>query len=406
MRILFLSQLLPYPLDAGAKIRAYFTLRHLASRHEVTLLAFTRAADTDQAAAHLREVCAGVRTVPIERTVWAEAWHGARSLVNGEPFLISRDRRAAMLRAIDEALAEAGPFDAVHADQLWMAPYAEYARERSPNRESVKTVLDQHNAVFQIPRRMAADEPNRIKRGLLGFESRKMARYEVKTCAAFDHVVYVTAEDRAALHSHGLSADENRETVIPICLEPPAPATNERAAGPLAAFVGGLNWPPNAEGVEWFLDEIWPRATARVAGARFRAVGKLPESWRGRRTPNSVELTGYLPSTDAALEDAAVFVVPLRSGGGMRVKILDAWSRGLPVVSTTIGAEGLDLRPGENILLADEPEAFADAVVRVMEDGELAARLRGEGRRTVEISYDWRRGYAAWDRVYSCASSS
>jgi glycosyltransferase involved in cell wall biosynthesis len=399
MRILFLSQVLPYPLDAGPKIRAYFTLRHLAGRHEIVLLSFARTSDTPEAVEHLSRFCRQVETVPMTRSVVREAWSGARSLVTGEPFLIARDRRARMLAAVEAAVAQHGPFDAVHADQLWMAPYAQHARRCSRNPASVRLILDQHNAVFQIPRRMALDEPNLLKRKFLGYESEKMARYEVQACGEFDHVVFVTPQDRAALRLHGLpEAPDSRESIIPISVEAPV-IEERRAGGRRVTFLGGLHWPPNADGVQWFIREIWPRVRASVSGGVFTVIGKLPASL-DVPVDDSVQLLGYVDDPEPILAETTVFVVPLRSGGGMRVKILDAWSRAIPVVSTRIGAEGLELRNGENILLADDPERFASEVVRLLNDPEMAVKAGRQGRQTVESHYDWRREYAAWDRVY------
>jgi glycosyltransferase involved in cell wall biosynthesis len=402
MRILFLSQVLPYPLDAGPKIRAYFTLRHLAGRHEIVLLSFARSTDSPEAIEHLRSICRDVVTVPMTRTAMQEAWSGARSLVTGEPFLIARDRRARMLEAVESTVAAHGPFDAVHADQLWMAPYATHARRCSPNAASMRLILDQHNAVFQIPRRMALDEPNLLKRKFLGYESEKMARYEIQACGEFDHVVFVTAQDRAALRSRGLpEAPDTRESIIPISVEAPdLPERRLNGGVKRVTFLGGLHWPPNADGVQWFIREIWPRVRAGAERSVFTVIGKLPPGWTGACPDASVDFRGYVGDPEPILADTSVFVVPLRSGGGMRVKILDAWSRAIPVVSTAVGAEGLELRDGENILLADEPKAFADEIVRLLNDPALAGRAGDQGRLTVESHYDWRREYAAWDRVY------
>ncbi|MCB1018386.1 MAG: glycosyltransferase [Bryobacterales bacterium] len=402
MRILFLSQVLPYPLDAGPKIRAYFTLKHLARKHEIVLLSFVRQSDTPEALAHLGELCTAVETVPMTRSFVQEAWSGVRSLATGEPFLIARDRRARMLAAVEKAIAAYGPFDAVHADQLWMAPYATFARRASKNGSSMRLILDQHNAVFQIPRRMALDEPNLFKRKFLGYESEKMARYEIEACGQFDHVVFVTPQDRAALRLRGLpEAPETRESIIPISVEAPeAPERNGAGRSRRVTFLGGLHWPPNADGVQWFIREIWPTVRERVGDAVFTVIGKLPEGLEFPGADSSVELLGYVDDPEALLADSSVFVVPLRSGGGMRVKILDAWSRAIPVVSTSIGAEGLELRNGENILLADDKDTFANEVVRLLSDPEVAGQAGEQGRMTVLSHYDWRREYAAWDRVY------
>jgi glycosyltransferase involved in cell wall biosynthesis len=163
-----------------------------------------------------------------------------------------------------------------------------------------------------------------------------------------------------------------------------------------------MHWPPNAEGVAWFAREALPALLARQPQARFLAVGKNPPAGLGAGLPEgAVEAPGYVDETEPYWRQSRVFVVPLLAGGGMRVKILDAWARGVPVVSTTVGAEGLTYSPGEDILIADEGPAFAEAAAQVLADDDLARRLAVGGRRTVETHYAWWRVYAAWDAVYA-----
>jgi polysaccharide biosynthesis protein PslH len=422
MRVLFLTQVLPYPLDAGPKVRAYYVLRHLAQRHAVHLLSFVRPSDPPGAVEHLRTFCESVETVGIRRGRREDAWHLARSLFGTTPFLIERDRSAEMIASIRTCIdsgavsdartgrSEGTPdFDVVHADQLWMAPYALLAADVAGAHRRPIMVLDQHNAVFQVPDRLARHEVNPLKRILLKQEAQKMAAFEARICREFDHVVWVTEEDRAALAGVARSTARSapgRSTVIPICVEPgQTPVSTGGAASRRVTFLGGLHWPPNAEGARWFARDIWPRVRAEAPEAVLTIIGKDPPRSLAQLSngPAGVELTGFVPDPSALLSETAAFIVPLQAGGGMRVKILDAWSRGLPVISTTIGAEGLLARDGENLLLADTPESFARAVIRVLRGPLLGARLAEGGRRTVEASYDWRRIYHAWDEAYDRA---
>jgi glycosyltransferase involved in cell wall biosynthesis len=162
-----------------------------------------------------------------------------------------------------------------------------------------------------------------------------------------------------------------------------------------------MHWPPNAEGVAWFLENVWPRVARVVPLAVLTLIGK--QGSRGLHVPEHagrVEAPGYVGNLQQYLAETAVFIVPLRSGAGMRVKILDAWCWGLPVVSTTVGAEGLRAGHGENLLMADDEKAFAEAVITVFKDRRIAGRLADNGRSTVETHYDWKTVYTAWDRVY------
>jgi polysaccharide biosynthesis protein PslH len=315
-------------------------------------------------------------------------------------------------RLLDEAAAAGQPFDAIHSDQLWMAQYA-LGRQGPLGRRGIKKVLDQHNAVFLIPRRLAEHERNTLKQALLQREWRVLADYEAEVCRQFDRVIAVTEEDRRVLQAlpyHGPhpgtgphpGAGPLEVTVIPICVDADATPFLARKPGSNAAIhLGTMYWPPNVDGVLWYADEVLPLVRRQVPDARFIIVGKNPpEEVIDLVDIPGITVTGYLDDPRPALEESAAFLVPLRAGGGMRVKILDAWLWGVPIVSTTIGAEGIECHPGEDILIADTPEAFADAVVRLMREPGLGERLAAAGRRWVEARYDWRTGYEALSELY------
>jgi glycosyltransferase involved in cell wall biosynthesis len=395
MRILFLSQLLPYPPDAGAKVRSYHLIQYLAQRgHEVTLVAFRRPSDRAADIEHMKQYCSAVHTVPMNRSRVRDLWHLGRSVVSRSPFLIARDHIPAMHRKI-EALLASSQFDAVHVDQLWMAQYALAARDNGTGAgQRPLLVLDQHNAVFVVAQRLAESSTNRLARKMFSRESALLQRYEQEVCAQFDRVVWVTNEDRAALGgAAGLT--------IPICINPDEKTVVQRAPhAHRVTFLGGLHWPPNADGVRWFASQVWPRVAELVPGALLTVIGKDPPAEVDPALVPQLEAPGFVRDLAPYLSETAVFIVPLHAGGGMRVKILDAWAWGLPVVSTTIGAEGLAYGHGENLLIADTEAEFAEAVARVLRDSALRQRLAQGGRSTVEACYDWRHAYKAWDAIY------
>ncbi len=406
-RILLLSQVLPYPLDAGPKLRSYFVLRHLVQHHQVTLLTFLRDTDRPEHIAHLAQLCHAVHTVPMRRSRVRDLRFLAQSLLTRQPFLIIRDQSQSMMAKI-RWLVSLEVFDVIHADQLWMAQYALAAKTASSRQaprlqdtlSRPKLVLDQHNAVHLIPKRLADDETHPLKGHFLMREARLLAAYEEDVCNRFDYVVWVTEEDRRAVAnvSEKTTNGGAPSTVIPICadptqVDPVARASNQQRI----TFIGGLHWPPNAQGVIWFANHVFPQVRAAIPEALLTVIGKNPPVGLERE---GIEVTGYVTDLMPYLAETAVFIVPLHAGGGMRVKILDAWSWGLPVVSTTIGAEGIDVEHGKNILLADSAPAFAQAVTRVLKDHTLARRLGQMGRQTVTSKYDWRVVYSAWDEVY------
>jgi len=394
VRIVLLAQVLPFPLDAGPKVRAYYVLRHLAAAgHDVTLVCFVRAGDRQSDVDQLRRLCASVETVPLARSRLNDVRDGVRSLASATPFLVLRDQLAPMDDRVRQVVQRRS-FDALHVDQLWMAPYATHCAG-VPFK-----VLDQHNAVFKVPERLAANQRNPLLKALLAREASKLASFERAAFEAFDRVVWVSEDDRRAFPPLP-GASEGRHAVIPIAVDPGEWRPIERPRPFRVTFLGGAHWPPNAEGIRWFADRVWPRVADAVPGCVFTVIGRGATARLGPAAHRArVAVTGYVPSLEPLLGETAVFVVPLLTGAGMRVKILDAWCRALPVVSTPVGAEGIRATDGDNLLLADEPHGFADAVIRVLQDHRLSRRLSDNGRATVETAYDWRTAYRAWDRVY------
>ncbi len=403
-RILFLTQVLPYPLDSGAKIRAYYVLRHLVSQHEVTLVSFVRADDRPEHTAHLERFCRAVYTVPMQRSRLRDARALLVALFSGQSMVIVRDEIGKM-RATLRRLVEEETFDIVHADQTSMAQYALYAKSRVPNpgsQQTVRLVLDAHNALCRIPERLAVQERNPFKRLLLQREAHALMRYEVDICQSFDHVVFVAEQDRQAIQEQ-ISNLKSQFTNIPICVDPEERPLLERVPYPRAiTYLGTMFWPPNVEGVLWFAQEVFSRVLAQVPEAQLIIIGKNPppEVQKLKTQDPNVEITGYVEDPAPYLAETAAFIVPLHSAGGMRVKILDAWCWGVPIISTSIGAEGIAVQHGHNILVADTAEAFAQAVVRVLQEPTLGERLRENGWRWVQERYNWRRVYGEWDEVY------
>lgn len=397
MNILLLTQIVPYPPDSGPKVKTYYLLRYLASRHRVTLVCFTRNAQEESDAAALRDAVAEVHTVPLSRSTARNALTLASSLMHGRSWIIERDDSAAMhqllARLVREAEIAERPYDLVHADQLNMAQFA----ERLP----LPRLLDEHNAVWTVFRRVAMQERG-LKRLLWEREWRRLRVYEGRVCREFEAVTAVSREDRQALIE--AMGTERDIPIIPIAVDaereqPIVRQPNARGILSLATMM----WPPNVDGVLWFARSIYPLIKQQVEGVRFFVVGQRPVA-EVRALPEqdpTIEVTGYVQDPTPYIAASACLIVPLRSGGGMRVKILEALARGIPVVSTTIGYEGIDLVPGEHLLVGDTPEAFADAVVRLLCDPAFGERLAAAGRKRLLERYDWRAVCPAMDRVYA-----
>jgi glycosyltransferase involved in cell wall biosynthesis len=410
-RVLVITELLPFPLVSGAKVRGYYVLRHLSARHQVTLLSFVRPDDRREDVAHLETFVDSVHTVPMRRSWPRNARAVLGSLITGQPAIIAREKIGAMHRKVEDLLSTA-QFDVIHCDQIPTAQYGLLGSGRQARR-----ILDQHNATFQIVDRLAQREPNGLKRALLQREARAFARYEMDICQRFDYVTFVSSEDRRLLlelmqHQRkngqgesGPGLDEplnGRTSVIPICVDTIAVPPVQPVPSPFrVTHIGTMYWPPNVEGLEWFWKGAWPEVQSELPDARLTLIGKKPpDHVRAWGQSERVDVLGYVEDPKPYLAETAVFVVPLHAAGGMRVKIVDAWCWGMPLVSTSVGAEGIAFKAGDNILIADTEDRFAQAVVQVFRDRELQSRLRSRGREWAEEQYDWHQVYQAWDAVY------
>jgi glycosyltransferase involved in cell wall biosynthesis len=395
MNILLLTYLLPFPPNSGPKVKTYHLIRYLAERHRVTLVSFTRGDERESDIAALRQLCAAVHTVPAEAS--QRGYRSiAASLLSGRPARIERDASPAMhallSRLVAEAEAAGVPFDLVHADQLHMAPYAEPL--------PLPRLLDQHNAVHRIYESLA-DQQSWPLSWLARREAALMRAYESHICSTFEEVTTVDDEDRQALLQ---AMPRPRElTTIPIGVDYTALQPIRR--DPTSQAVLSLatpGWPPNAAGIRWFARDVYPLVRRAAPASQLFICGAQPDpALRAlpERDP-SIEVTGFVEPTDYIARSACL-IVPLLQSGGMRVMILEALAREIPIVSTSVGVAGLDLRPCEHVLVADTPSDFADAVALLLREPELGQRIAAAGRQVAVERHGWRAVYAAIDPVYT-----
>jgi len=225
-------------------------------------------------------------------------------------------------------------------------------------------------------------------------------------CAAFDAVVAVSEEDKAALVEAGAPAE--KISVIPISVDSdqlapvhPVPLANH------ILHIGTMYWPPNVDGILWFIKEVYPLIRSRRPDVIFDVVGaRPPEEVRALGGPGTgVNVTGYVEDTEPYMRQAGVMVVPLRAGGGMRVKILNSMSQAMPIVSTTIGCEGIEVINGCHLFVADSPQEFAKATLQLLEDRALAHQMGQNGRQLVLSRYDYRSACTVYEDVYRMAGA-
>jgi len=419
MHILFLTQIVPYPPDAGPKIKTWHVIRYLIEcGHQVTLASFMRP-DEEEFVAMLRRVCDAVYAVPIRRSRSRDIFYWARSNVTGRPFLVERDDLIEMKNMVEKLLAT-NTIDVIHADQLTMAQYGLHSNElftrnRRPslmedipqntlgNQNSgfhhpPAMIFDAHNAVWTILERMRQNAPWFLK-PVISMESRRMKRYEGIIVRSFDHTLAVTETDRqalleaASLTSNKTDLNNKPITVIPIAVDTEQLQPVQRMPGSVNILtLGTLHYPPNADGIRWFLREVFPLIRLQIPQATITVIGKNPPRnliQLADQAPRSITFTGYVNDLVPFLQKAGLIVVPVRAGGGMRVRILEAFARAVPVVTTSIGLEGIQAEPEEDVLVQDTPEGYAQAVVNLLLDETLQARLSKNGRSLVERIYDW-----------------
>jgi polysaccharide biosynthesis protein PslH len=390
MKILFITEKFPYPLDSGGRIRTYHILQGLSQEHDVTLLTTIERPEQRQQIGALERVCAQVKVIqaPAETRIQLGI-KLLKNLLSPTPIVVERHYLPEMAEAVRTTLSQAEPaFNVVHFDHLDAAVYLDCAPHNRP------TVLDEHNIVTNQVKTSAAAEPNRLKRAYMQSQLRKTHRYEAHICSRMTRCLVCSDTDQAYLLK---MAPDARVTPIPNGVDIAYfSATNVKTEetpqpGPAVIFVGTLDYGPGAGAVRYFCDEILPRIHQQRPDVRFLAVGQNPPAYLQTLAGRDARIivTGRVDDIRPYVTQAEVFIVPLRSGSGTRLKILDAMAMEVPIVATSIGAEGLDVRSGEHLLLADTPTAFSAAVLQLLQDQALARRLREHGRQLVQQRYSW-----------------
>jgi len=398
MRVLVLTQVVVYPADAGPKVKTLQVLRHVAAHHDVVYCTFVRSTQEVQDAEKLREICQQVSTVPIERSRLSDVRFLIESLIMGDSFILRRDDRVSMQDMVRKLLREER-IDVLHVDQLNMMRFV-------PPDWKGTVILDEHNAVWQVVQRLQKGASNPLSRWLLGREVRIIRKLEGAACRRAQLVLAVSEHDQQALRD--VAGESAPIEVIPITVDAGRFGATWEARDPQSDklfTIGTMFWPPNSEGVIWWLREgykhlhnICPNVIYDIVGARPpHALQMQVESCQG------VYLHGYVADVEPFWRNASLLAVPILSGGGVRVKILEAMARGVPVVSTTIGCEGLAVRHGEHLLIADTPEEFAFACARILQNKKLAYLLAQNARQLILEQYDASVALRLLDAAYTQA---
>lgn len=382
MRLLWVKAGKLLPVDTGGKIRSYNILRRLGEMHPLTLVSYYGGErDAEYEGALVKEFpgAHSIYTGAVDSDGLSGVLDYVRRLPDSAPYSVAKYTHPKVRSAVAEFLASE-QFDLAICDFL-------AASRNFPDQLPIPCALFQHNVESSLWGRMARTETHPLRKVSYRYESARMARYERRSLARFHHIIAVSENDREQL----LAMDPSCEiTVIPTGVDtkkfPVAPPSS--ATPPRVVFTGSMDWEPNMDAVEYFCGQIWPRILAQHPDAVFQIVGRNPFARVERLASASVQVTGTVPSVIDYLRDATVVVVPLRIGGGTRLKIYEAMAMGKALVSTSIGAEGLSFQNGRDLMLADDASSFSDAILLLLRDGEVRRRFELAAAQ-LAAQFDW-----------------
>ena len=393
MKLLLLTPQSPFPPRQGTTLRNYYLLRHLAARHEVHLFTCLAPHDNSQPDAKLLPMCGRVEGFrqperPLQRRL-------KESLLEFKPDMALRLEQGHAHSVLQRMLVEES-YDLVQVEGIEMAPYGFQILQTAGPRPAV--VFDNHNAEFLLQKRAAlmdARSPGRWHAACYSLlQWQKLYRYERAFCQAVDGIVAVSEPDKKALASLAPRCPivnvSNGIDISRYVAEPLPSATP-----PALVFTGKMDYRPNVDAMIWFGQEVLPRIRRQIA-VRLLIAGMSPHPrLDSLRALPDVELTGAVEEIAPYIQRAAIYLAPMRVGGGTRFKVLEAMACARPVVSTSLGIEGIPVRDGEHLLIADNPRAFADSVLSLLHDqaadGERSRALGEAARSFVEKQYSWDR---------------
>jgi len=393
-RLAFVSPVFLFPNDAGGKIRSTNILRGLkGGAFEIVLLSPA----TEQQAAQWQGDIHGACD---EFVAWRPGtakpqWARAFDLLGGLPVNVAADRTPNGLAAVRQLLQrddiDLVVFDFVHSTVL------------KPSTTRQPCVCFTHNVEAEIFKRHARQAPDPWRRWLWRSQLRKMTRFEGHALRRFQRVIAVSERDAKAFQDeYGIAGAEAIPTGVDLDFFAwQLPPDSDARRPPRVVFTGSMDWQANIDGVQFFLDEVWPRVLAARPDAHFVVVGRNPPPSlvAAARRQRQVEFTGFVDDVRPHAQAAQAFVIPLRVGGGTRIKAFEAMAMGCPVVSTSIGMEGLDAEPGKHFLQHDAPEAMADGVVQLLNDAGLRHRLSRDARTLVEARFGHREAARVFEGI-------
>ncbi|MEO8456420.1 MAG: glycosyltransferase family 4 protein [Chloroflexota bacterium] len=380
---------MPYPADSGGAIKTLSVIEHLRKTHDVRLIAFSRTPLTPEQERWAKED--DVRTVVLDKKRGALSL--VRSYISRVPMSIERNHSSEMEKMVAESIREGSP-DIIFVDGWLMAQYL-------PGDYTGLRMLHEHNAEHEMWERQAELESG-PRKPLAAREAARVKKYEADLLARFDVIFAVSEEDCASLRE--LGGDPKRIRLLPnipdrALLDAPAPAFD--TTQPLVLYLATLSWQPNIEGVQRFVSTVFPLVRRRYAEARLIVAGRgASDALRKRvQSTEGAEFVGEIDDPESLYEAARVFVDATTSGGGTRLKVLNALARGVPVVATSQAAAGLDIVAGEHLIVARNDQAMAEAIAHLMRDPVRWKILSQNGRALIRARYVSEVAFRALDQA-------
>ncbi len=410
LKVLFLSLDFVFPADSGLRVRSLAQLRVLASIDAVEQITLLSLSEVEVGADRLRALEAEIPKVRAEPPV-VQPTHMRRSpahlprllrlRLQGVPYLIAKCDTPAMHALVGRHL-EADEYTIVYVGHLGMAAYLPAVRRLAPR---ARVILEEHNVEWEIFHRLAPTFRIPLRQAA-SLEARALRRYERRALREVDAVIAISDADRAALAQLAGVAP----VVVPTFIAP-APARIEETQTPALSYVGLLAWQPNAQGLDWFCENVWrlirdrmPEATLTIAGPGLRRSAtnalEVPPLW----VRPGIVTVGYVTDLEDVYRTSIAMIAPILGGSGVRMKLLESMRAGMPTVTTRDGAAGLAVVDGIEMSIADEPQAFADAVIRLLSDKDLRDRFRVAGYAYLEANHSLRTGRACLEPALGLGS--
>lgn len=394
MNILQITPVFPYPPESGTRVELFNSIKYLSNKHSITLLSFAEEIKENDIAV-LKPYCADIVVIP--NNIQDSFGGLLKNLFTAIPYNISKYISKSMVEAVRKQ-TRSKSFDLVRIDGLHIAYYKNFIKD-------IPAVLREHNVESLIMQRFYKNQLNPLIKAYAYLQWKKLYRYEIEITRRFDKCIMITEVDRELLHS--MASEAKTEIVTAgVDMEYFKPDATLKRQPHQIVFTGEMAWRPNIDAVTWFCEAIFPSILEEIPDSKFYIVGRNVTPAVKKLANENVVVTGRVEDVRPYVHSSTVFVVPLRVGGGMRLKILEAMAMGIPVVSTSIGCEGIKVENKKNILIADNAVDYAVMVIRMMKGEFDIEELVKRGFELIHSNYSWQRIAEQYDRIYQTVAGT